>query len=280
MVKKRTRLQVLIIGKSGSLRSRSLQSWVENDSSGVEVNFVSPVILQNSVVPKMLDTYLSLHYGSRLTNGEWGCSIAHLTAQKQARLIGAEWSLFLEDDAEIGPNFTSSLFALLGLLPKVEDGACAVQCFGNSVETMELEGGFQIIQLPTGEIPLGAVGYLMNYLGLEKATSSCYRGFPIGKADFPAWAVEVQWLSASPSLVSHSEASPSLVGQRISASRKRGPFFRIYHASVRLMLSVLPFPGVNRKLFWELGHFGKKLSAERSLRPKKWYVGNKNLRDK
>jgi hypothetical protein len=220
------------------------------------VGFVDPVFLQRRAVPPVLDFYCSLHYGNQLTLGEWGCSLAHLAAQKFAAELGVEWALILEDDAELAPDFRESLNNLLSSLTSSDRTYDAVQCFGSmgtSEIAVEASKEINVFPLPFYEIK-GSVGYVLHRSTLSLCQKNTYKGFPIGKADFPAWSHLVTWGKLQSPLFTHQDDAASLVGDRIKASVPRGIFFKFCHALLRAALSVIPLFQIPGRIHWELGH--------------------------
>jgi hypothetical protein len=243
-------VDVFIIGIKGRLRSKSLGEWSDSGKSAQTITFVDPVSYSRGQVPRLLDMYTGLHYGNRLTDGEWGCSLAHLNAQTQALSKSSEWVLILEDDARVSDNFAEELRILVSLLPLGQDHPLGVNCFGSKSAPRPL--GNQVnLEFLHRSPPLGAVGYLLNQSALELATRSQYRDHPVGKADFPAWAHQVTWARARPAIVFHEEDQISFVGPRQLASRHRGILFKLVHAATRVLLFLLPVVNIRNRLSWE-----------------------------
>jgi hypothetical protein len=220
------------------------------------IAFVDPVFLQRRTVPPVLDFYCSLHYGNQLTLGEWGCSLAHLAAQKFAAELGVEWALILEDDAELAPDFKESLINLLTSLSGSDHTYDAVQCFGpmgTSEIAVEVSKKIIVNPVPFYETK-GAVGYVLHRSTLSLCQKNTYKGFPIGKADFPAWSHLVTWGKLQNPLITHQDGAASLVGDRVKASVPRGLSFKVGHALLRAALSVTPLFRIPRRIHWELGH--------------------------
>jgi GR25 family glycosyltransferase involved in LPS biosynthesis len=250
-------VEIFIIGVKGHLRSRSLEQWSSSDEYVQKIHFVDPVSYTRKQVPRLLDLYTGLHYGNRLTDGEWGCSLAHLSAQTLALSTSSEWSLFLEDDARISDNFTEDLRKLVSLLPLSKEHPLGIHCF-SSMSTSGLSRNPVNLEFSDALPPLGAVGYFLNRASLELATRSHHRGHPVGKADYPAWSHQVAWAIADPAIVFHEEDQISLVGPRKLASRHRSTLFKMSHATMRVFLFFVPFIKIHNRLSWELDFILKR----------------------
>ena len=255
-----TSFAILIIGEKDTLRSLTLQALIEDSDFQKLVSFIDPVFLQYRTIPRILDFYCSLHYGNQLTLGEWGCSLAHLNAQNYAVELGVEWVLILEDDAELVPGFKESLNELLIILDDQGRTYDAIQCFveTSGVDVSYSNGGALEPLSHHGVLQTGAVGYALHVSILDLCRKRAYKGFPIGKADFPAWSHLATWRQLQRPLVTHQAGAPSLVGERIKASASRGIFFKFGHALIRLVLSAIPFFQIPKRFQWELGHFSNR----------------------
>ena len=244
-------IEIYIIGLKGQLRSKSLEEWASSVECPYRIEFVEPIYYTRVQVPRILELYTGLHYGNRLTDGEWGCSMAHLRAQILALSMSAEWAFFLEDDARLSNNFAEELRSLVTLLPLGERQPLGVQCFGSKSTSGPSHKPVSLEFLHRAP-PIGAVGYLLNRATLDLVTRSQHRGHSVGKADFPAWGHQVAWATANPTIVFHEENSVSLVGPRKLASRPRGALFKSAHALTRLLLSLVPLVKIRKRLAWEL----------------------------
>jgi GR25 family glycosyltransferase involved in LPS biosynthesis len=244
-------VDVFIIGIKGRLRSKSLEEWSNSGESAQTITFVDPVSYSRGQVPRLLDIYTGLHYGNRLTEGEWGCSLAHLSAQTLALSRFSEWSLFLEDDALVSDNFTEELSHVESLLPLGHRIPLGVNCFGSRSQSGPTRNPSNL-RFIDGSRPIGAVGYFLNRASLELATRYQYRGHPVGKADFPAWAHQVAWATLSPAIIFHVDDQISLVGPRKLASRHRGILFKAVHVATRVLLFLIPVIQIRNRLAWEL----------------------------
>jgi len=244
-------VEIFIVGVKGHLRSRSLEQWSSSDEYVQKIHFVDPVSYTRKQVPRLLDFYTGLHYGNRLTDGEWGCSMAHLRAQTLALSMSCEWALFLEDDARLSDHFTEDLRNLVSLLPLSKKDPLGIHCF-SSASKLGLSSNPVSLEFLDASPPLGAVGYFLNLASLKLATRSQHRDHPVGKADFPAWAQQVAWARANPAIVFHEEDRISLVGPRQLASRHRGILFKLVHAATRIVLFLIPVIKIRNRLSWEL----------------------------
>jgi hypothetical protein len=251
-------INIFIIGNDGALRSSTLTDWVHTSNFNLQIRFISPVKADRSSIPAWIDGYLGLHYGNRLTDGEWGCSIAHYRAQEVASSIStSEWSLFLEDDAELSSDFDDFLDLVIGKVPKDHKFPMGIQFyFEESLGSKNLTTPDELVELKSINSThlVGTVCYALNKEAIEEVKRFSYKGFPVGKADFPAWRDNVNWHSPNYSKVSHPQNNISSVGERVLASRKRGLAFKIAHFGIRVLLFMIPVPLVGNKFKWELGH--------------------------
>ena len=245
----------VIIGHKNNLRSSSLNNLTLEPDWNEKIHFVEPVILEKRTAPWLLDLYCWMHYGSRLTLGEWGSSLAHREAQNLAADLDSEWFFFMEDDAVIDSGFKNRISSLLAELNSIYLKFPAVQCFGKqetNLETQTLNGRQQLRAVPFHEIS-GGVGYLLHKSTLALCNKTSYLGHPIGKSDFPAWSHLATWWQVSNPFVYHDSTLESLVGDRIQASAPKGFGFKVGHALMRAALSLSPFIPIPRRARWELG---------------------------
>jgi GR25 family glycosyltransferase involved in LPS biosynthesis len=246
---------IFVIGTPGKLRSESLQNWLSSQSEYV-VHYIDPVFRKFSTAPIGLRVYLTLHYAHPLTDGEWGCSLAHLQAQEKARELDLDLALFMEDDAKINPRITDVLReglsspALLGAEPAVLHG---YQNFMPEIENTTHLSKELATKVPVP--PVYAIAYIMNKPALEIAGGQSCKSMPIGKADFPAWSASTTWFSSpSPVAVGHDEFD-SVVGDRPLASRQTGLLWQVTLVFLRILLAALPTPVRVNKFEWELAAF-------------------------
>ena len=241
---------IFVIGVPGQLRSSSLQNWVSKQSS-YTVHFVEPVIAKFADAPLFLKVYLTLHYAHKLTDGEWGCAIAHQRAQNLAAELGVRHALFLEDDAEVGTDFTNILSQTLtqasavGQAPAVIHGYHYGLGLGNS--NGEIDG---LSPLPL--TPIYAIAYLMNKAALEKSLAATFKSFPVGKADFPSWSASTEWFRLAEPLVLGHDTKTSIVGDRLFASKQTGLIWQVLLLAIRSLLVVVPTPVRRNRASWEL----------------------------
>jgi hypothetical protein len=254
---------LVIIGDKLNLRSSSLGKLALESEWNEKMHFVDPVILDKPSAPWILDLYCWLHYGSRLTLGEWGSSLAHQKAQNLALDLEGEWVLFLEDDAVIDSDFKRRISLLLDDLNSINTELAAIQCFGDLEENPPSQAVYEVEKIravPFHEIS-GGVGYLLHRSTLALCNQISYFGHPIGKSDFPAWGHLANWWQVSRPLVHHDGTLVSLVGDRIRASAPRGLGFKFGHALIRVALSLIPILPIPRRSRWELGQLADRLGS-------------------
>lgn len=244
-------LVVFVIGEQGKLRSPSLQNWISSQRE-FELHFVSPVFERFSTAPSYLRTYLNLHYAHKLTDGEWGCSIAHLRAQELAAEFNVSSALFLEDDAVVDAEFTHSIETSLRLGILTTAVPIALHGYFNPKSLdPNREALASVLPFP----PVYAIGYMLNRSAIRVAVASSFAHLPVGKADFPSWSASVSWFSTPhPLALGHNELD-SVVGDRPTASRRSGFFWQIVLVSLRLILSISPTPVKLNKFKWEIEAF-------------------------
>lgn len=241
---------VFIIGKPGQLRSYSLQNWVSNQSS-FTVHFVEPVIAKFEDAPFFLKTYLTLHYAHKLTDGEWGCAIAHQRAQYLAAELGMGHALFIEDDAEVGSDFTNVLSEALTKAVAVSQAPAVIHGYHYGSDPGKANGGIDELR-PLALTPIYAIAYLMNQAALEKSLAATYKSFPVGKADFPSWSASIEWFGLSLPLALGHDTKTSIVGDRPFASKQTGLIWQLLLLAIRSLLVVIPTPVKRNRAGWEL----------------------------
>lgn len=251
-------ISIFIIGEIGALRSSTLTDWVRTSDHKLQIRFASPVKADRASIPAVLDMYLGLHYGNRLTDGEWGCSIAHFRAQESAlSIFPGEWSIFIEDDAKLNQDFDNYLDEVIISAPKDQSVPMGIQFYSdessNSLNSHETAKPNELTPIKSPTL-VGAVCYALNRAALGKVKNFSYKGVPVGKADFPAWRDAVTWHSPQRAGVSHPQKNHSSVGERVLASRHRNLAFKLAHLGVRVLLFIIPVPLVGNKFKWELGH--------------------------
>jgi hypothetical protein len=220
------------------------------------VHYIDPVFRKFSTAPIGLRLYLTLHYAHALTDGEWGCSLAHLQAQEKARELDLDLALFLEDDAKISPRVTEVLRQGLSWPSLLGDEPAVLHGYGsdNSASTIPTHSskGFATKLLVP---PVYAIAYIMNRSALQVADAQSFRSMPIGKADFPAWSASTTWFSSSAPLAFGHDELGSVVGDRPLASKQTGIVWQIILLFFRILLTVLPTPVNKDKFNWELTLF-------------------------
>jgi GR25 family glycosyltransferase involved in LPS biosynthesis len=244
---------VFIIGIPGQLRSSSLQNWVSNQSS-FEVRFVDPVIAKFEDAPFFLKTYLTMHYAHKLTDGEWGCAIAHQRAQSLAKQLGLKHALFLEDDAEVESDFTKALTDALVKAVSVSHAPAVVHGYNYEAYVTRANGiteGLSTLVVT----PIYAIAYIMNQAALEMSIAASYKSFPVGKADFPSWSASTAWFGLTNPLAMGHDTQSSVVGDRPIASRQTGLFWQLLLVSFRFVLTAIPTPVRRDRVKWELKQF-------------------------
>ena len=244
---------VFIIGIPGQLRSSSLQNWVSNQSS-FEVYFVEPVMAKFQDAPFFLKTYLTLHYAHKLTDGEWGCAIAHQRAQIFAKGLGLQHALFLEDDAEVESDFTKALTDALVKAAVVSHAPAVVHGYNYESYVTKAHGineGLNTLVVT----PIYAIAYIMNQAALEMSIAASYKSFPVGKADFPSWSVSTSWFGLVHPLVIGHDTKTSIIGDRPIASKERGLIRQLLLLSIRLFLAIIPSPVRRDRAKWEINEF-------------------------
>ena len=254
---------LVIIGDKHNLRSSSLSKLTREPEWNGRIHFVKPVILEKRAVPWILDWYCRLHYGTRLTLGEWGSSLAHRKAQSLAANLESEWVFFMEDDAVIDSRFNNRIRSLSANLNSIDTTFAAIQCFGDREMTPPTQTVLypqQLRAVPFHEIS-GGVGYLLHKSTLTLCNKVSYLGHPIGKSDFPAWSHLATWWQVSNPFVYHDETLESLVGDRMKASAPRGFGFKVGHALIRAALSLSPLVPIPRRASWELGQLFDRFRA-------------------
>ena len=246
---------IFVIGTPGKLRSESLQNWLSSQSEYV-VHYIDPVFRKFNTAPIGLRVYLTLHYAHPLTDGEWGCSLAHLQAQEKARELDLDLALFMEDDAKINPRIAEVLREGLSSPTLLGDEPAVLHSYQKFIPKISIPTHLSE-ELATKVLvpPVYAIAYIMNKPALEIAGSRSYRSMPIGKADFPAWSASTTWFSSSfPVAIGHDEFD-SVVGDRLLASRQTGLFWQITLVFLRILLAALPTPVRVNKFEWELAVF-------------------------
>lgn len=168
--------EIQIIGSRGHLRNPKLidlqKTWT--------VSFSSPVVLSSEDLDQFEKAQLanSTLIGRRLVRGEIGCALAHETARKAST---SDWTLVLEDDADIDRAQIESALQLISALPpgipiivNLLSGRCEKDC------APRLESSW----LPAS----GAVAYLASagVRGLDHRPHD-----PIGVADWPLHLAKV-----------------------------------------------------------------------------------------
>lgn len=142
-----------------------------------------------------------LLYGRALSRTEIGCLLSHRAAYREFLSGQAEWAIVLEDDAYPAPGvdtFVAWLSRWRITAPTI------VECFSagrvnESPRSMAVAADLSLVPLRT--YPGFTVAYAINRLGAERALG--YPGRVASRADWPAWAVDVDFWRTEPSIFSH-----------------------------------------------------------------------------
>ena len=252
------RQAVYVIGVKGELRSPKLASWLGQNQDILDIRFVEPLRVYRRQIPLVLRLYSAMHYGAKLTDGEWGASMAHLRAQQLANHSGQDFVLFLEDDAVPPTCEKTEFLAVLQSTHSNSNQPIGFQFFGQKRTSTFSRSKSEI---PFYELS-GAVAYMLNQRAISLSVQSSYKGFPAGKADFPPWSCMVTWAQLWEPNFSHCSSAESLVGERARASLPRTLGFKVLHGLTRVVLSLVPLVPIQGRLKWELSHL-KKLAVKR-----------------
>ena len=140
-------------------------------------------------------------YGQQLTATQVGCALSHRLAYRLLVDSGAEWALVLEDDARP----TDAMLSVIEQLTVLNYGApVVVELFSEgrvnrSTQAIDLWEGQAVEKLAT--FPGFTVAYLINRQAAEWALTD--EGPIASRADWPPWAVGVDFWRTVPNVVAH-----------------------------------------------------------------------------
>lgn len=145
-----------------------------------------------------------LLYGEKLSSEQIGCHISHRRAYQEFLESQDEWILIVEDDA-------FPLDGLVQLRCWVENKRLAaptvIECYSagrvNIASSRNLIIGPNISLQPLQTYPGFAVGYFINRKAAALAAAS--PSIVAARADWPPWAVSVQFWRSIPNAISHGE---------------------------------------------------------------------------
>jgi GR25 family glycosyltransferase involved in LPS biosynthesis len=160
-------------------------------------------------------------YGTQLTSTQVGCSLSHRAVYAAIVAARTPWALVLEDDAypdekleEVLTWVAEQRWFSPTVIELYTDGR-----INASSTVMSGNGDLRYQKLKT--FPGSTVAYLINLAAAERALA--HIGPIASRADWPAWAAEVEFWRAIPNVVAHGapgvEATSTMVSPSDTESR-------------------------------------------------------------
>lgn len=146
-------------------------------------------------------------YGAELTPTQVGCVLSHRVVYAEFVESGAPWALILEDDAYPSVDLQD----VLRWVPDHEwPRPTVVELFSAgrinlSATSMLSEGGLLFQKLKT--FPGFTVAYLINRAAAQRALA--HHGRVASRADWPAWAADIDFWRVVPNVVAHGSPGPA-----------------------------------------------------------------------
>lgn len=271
-----SKLLLFIVGIENRLRSQPLSDWLVANGQHLTINYIPPVYASDIEVSQA--NRLSFHhYGSNLSVGEVGCSLAHAKAQEQAcRVVGdCEFAWVFEDDL-IPSGLTVER---LNSLAKALDGKepVGLSLYSRNFpdyflrSSHSVDANTNVVSFKRGVFPPYTVGYALNRQALSLIEESANRhgGIPLGKADYPVWASSLRWYLLEEPLVGHPYEG-GLIADRIAQPFGQGTFasIRLVSSRLRSLTRWLFKPGFGQRALWELSDVWWRLLFLNSRRSK------------
>ena len=209
-------LLLVIIGSQGRLRSTLLENLAAELNN---VLFVEPVQIDAAdrlecLVNERLSEVIC---GKRLSDSELGCAIAHRKAREAAEnaLVGhksIEWSLFVEDDADLDLRTFNQIFSELDQL-KVKGPVIANYDYRNQSQVFRSKARKQLSVLRASRHLLpGAACYSINRDGIRDLNQ--FSHLPIDcVADWPLYFTRLKLFVSNQTWVNET-TGPSTIGER------------------------------------------------------------------
>jgi len=183
---------------------------------GMDYHFVPGVdgrLLDLEKHPNYAPARRRAFYGRDLSQGEFGCILAHRETYRHMLDQGIEQALVLEDDALLTDDLPRVIEALLQFSSEWD----LVRFLGREKNyrstkiLMELPGCNTSLGRQTG-IPGGAYGYLLNLRAAEKLFTMTRRSWlAIDTLHGATWLTGLQTLAVVPSPILPNDASPSCI---------------------------------------------------------------------
>jgi hypothetical protein len=174
---------IIVLGTRGSLRNPELEKIDQN------VRFIPPVFFPVDVKPRLGQLLTEFFLNGRvLISGERGCSQAHINIRSEILSSTAIWTLVLEDDVGIAPDW---LERVRKALPDFPDLAKPGVILLNTNPYFDLGPGVKRLNLQ----PSLANAFLIHKSCLELRTFAELDALQI--ADWPCSFSQVQFFSLS-----------------------------------------------------------------------------------
>jgi len=167
--------------------------------------------------------YFSRAKGRRLTDGEIGCALSHLTVYRRMLREGVQKALILEDDAMFAPEFSAffkqNLNALLNRFDVIKIEGIFFDHCSTDAAVLTKAGAVDLV-LPLRPT-LGSAAYAVTRRGAERLFRAC------AAMDDPLDVLLVQYerhgapyAEARPMLVKQADSESVLEAERVSAERE------------------------------------------------------------
>lgn len=230
-------IHVFVLGREGSLRSKSLQDWILKYQAQVKVSYFTPVGATTGQITSV-NKKAKKHFGHPLSAGEVGCSIAHLKMQTKGQAEDLPFVWFFEDDADLLDLRVEQLTEIQVAL-QFEEVGVGVSLYSRNFSLSLLRpkdvalGRGKFFRFRTGCYPPSTVAYGLNARAMALAATHGLRSgrLPTGKADFPEWASVVTWFVANEINVGHPAEGSTI------SNRSSNPFGSNFFSPLRILFA-------------------------------------------
>jgi hypothetical protein len=223
------KIGTVVLSTNGKFRSKSLNLLADFPE-------VAEVVVFKSLTPKFLGCTQKKHRHNRgYTCNEYATSLSHQAARNFAFTKGWDWTIFVEDDAEVSKDFNSKLLDVLTYNFSKPKHGIALHLFPEQFGLLKIltEKIYKIILLPDY-----AVGYVLD----RQALLYCLREsnkVHFYLADWPRFIRKLDWYCYQTSLVMHPDLRSIQNSNNSDIEIGRNQRFKQYNLFQRIINSRL-----------------------------------------